>query len=132
MKAFLALLALLQSAGVLVNRMSIPAQMVLTLMPRRSVDAQFFLALANLIEKACIFHRDYCLGAENFRAARSPCQRTVGPRGDSRPRCLSATSCCQRLNLPKPSVTIRDHWHIVNRSHYVHDGSFAEDASSSP
>jgi predicted transposase YbfD/YdcC len=24
---------------------------------------------------------------------------------------------------------IRDHWHIENRSHYVRDGSFAEDAS---
>ena len=25
--------------------------------------------------------------------------------------------------------TIRDHWSIENRSHYVRDGSFAEDAS---
>ena len=33
---------------------------------------------------------------------------------------LPARQCAQ---------AIRDHWHIENRSHYVRDGSFAEDAS---
>jgi predicted transposase YbfD/YdcC len=33
---------------------------------------------------------------------------------------LSAAQCAK---------AIRDHWHIENRSHYVRDGSFAEDAS---
>ena len=28
-----------------------------------------------------------------------------------------------------PAAQCRDHWHIENRSHYVRDGSFAEDAS---
>ena len=33
------------------------------------------------------------------------------------------------LPAAKCAKAIRDHWHIENRSHYVRDGSFAEDAS---
>ena len=98
MKAFLALLALLQSAGVLVNRMSIPAQMALTLMPRRSVDAQFFLALANLIEKACIFHRDYCLGGEIFE------QRDLLLREWSDLAAIRDRVVCQRRRAASSSI----------------------------
>ena len=46
----------------------------------------------------------------------------------ARPHYSSATSCCQPLNAAK---AIREHWHIENRSHYVRDGSFAEDAAAS-
>jgi hypothetical protein len=37
----------------------------------------------------------------------------------------------QRRRAAGPSMckAIRHHWHIENRSHYVRDGSFAEDAS---
>ena len=44
----------------------------------------------------------------------------------ARPPCLSATSFCQP---PHCAEAIRGHWSIENRSHYVRDGSFAEDAS---
>src|SRR5690349_3841795 len=40
----------------------------------------------------------------------------------ARPPCLLAT-------FAQCAKAIRDHWHIENRSHYVRDGSFAEDAS---
>jgi predicted transposase YbfD/YdcC len=33
------------------------------------------------------------------------------------------------LSAAQSAKAIRDHWHIENRSHYVRDGSFAEDAS---
>ena len=33
------------------------------------------------------------------------------------------------LPAAQSAKAIRDHWHIENRSHYVRDGSFAEDAS---
>ena len=33
------------------------------------------------------------------------------------------------LPAARCAKAIRHHWHIENRSHYVRDGSFAEDAS---